>query len=168
MTTRFQSDIRLQPKASPDPPTLLQWPLPPAPKWPCPWLNEEENSRYLRPLVDSHGWRTRAIALEVKLNENKAGTSTELEKRFTFDTVDVLDKFLEDMKSLESSEKHHATKEITRDPAAVVVRVHTHSALRPPSNSSDSETMQERKQPGITIRDIRFAYLLDELIRQPT
>lgn len=64
--------------------------------------------------------------------------------------------------------QHHATKEITRDPAAVVVRVHTHSALRPPSNSSDSETVQGRKQPGITLRDIRFAYLLDELNRQPT
>lgn len=55
--------------------------------------------------MDSHGWLTRTIALEVKSNESKASTSTELEKRFVFDTVDVLNKFLEDMKSLEFSEK---------------------------------------------------------------
>lgn len=51
--------------------------------------------------------------------------------------------------------------EVSRDPPSVVVKVHTHSGLRPASHPE--ERRKDRVQPGITHRDIRFAYLLENL-----
>ncbi|KAI0710216.1 hypothetical protein C8Q76DRAFT_798960 [Earliella scabrosa] len=88
----------------------------------------------------------------------------EIEKRFTFPSLAALDEFLENVSVLETREKHHATKEVTREShePTVVLRSHTHSALRPPLDPS--ETAQDRAHPGITLRDIRFAYGVEGLL----
>lgn len=42
----------------------------------------------------------------------------------------------------------------------MVVRVHTHSGLRPAHHAE--EPRRARAQPSITLRDVRFAYLLEQ------
>ncbi len=56
--------------------------------------------------------------------------------------------------------QHHARQDITPDPPSLIVRVHTHSGLRPARHAE--EPRRARVQPGITLRDVRFAYLLEQ------
>ena len=41
----------------------------------------------------------------------------------------------------------------------VDIRMHTHSAIRPPA--FEGESVKERCMPGLTLRDVRLAILLD-------
>ena len=41
----------------------------------------------------------------------------------------------------------------------VEIRMHTHSALRPPA--FEDESVKKRGMPGLTLRDVRLAILLD-------
>ncbi|CDO74956.1 hypothetical protein BN946_scf184945.g28 [Trametes cinnabarina] len=68
--------------------------------------------------------------------------------------------FLEDLKEVTDSENHHAVQDVASSPPSVTIRVHTHSGLRPAS--IPDEPRKGRVQPGITLRDIRFAYLIED------
>ncbi len=50
-------------------------------------------------------------------------------------------------------------KSADSDPPSIVIRVHTHSGLRPASHPG--ERRKDRVQPGITLRDVRFAHLVE-------
>ena len=49
---------------------------------------------------------------------------------------------------------------------SIVIRVHTHSGLRPASHPG--EKRKERVQPGITFRDVRFAHLVERAVPEGT
>ncbi len=53
--------------------------------------------------------------------------------------------------------QHHGTQDVNE--SSVTIRVHTHSGLRPASQPE--EPRKRRVRPGITLRDVRFAYLLE-------
>lgn len=150
--------------------------LPPAPSFPCPFITDEEIATYLPPLY-ARGWT-------VQPSDPKAAKkpAPELVKRFVFSAHETLEAFLHlDLLDITESEnvrddnlthtvslrahsratmQHHAWRDITPDPPSMVVRVHTHSGLRPARDAE--EPRRARVQPGITLRDVRFAYLLEQ------
>lgn len=60
--------------------------------------------------------------------------------------------------------QHHAitTVHVENDWNVAHVRVHTHTALRP--SDFPDESLEARAHPGITLRDVRFAYALENLL----
>ncbi|KAL7279140.1 hypothetical protein ACG7TL_006980 [Trametes sanguinea] len=127
--------------------------LPPAPPYPCPFLTDEEIKIYLFPLYE-RGWT-------VHPSQTAKKPAPELVKRFEFDPHSAaLQSFLDDINSVTEGENHHATLDIGSSPPSVTVRVHTHSGLRPALHPE--EPRKGRVQPGITLRDVRFAYLLEQ------
>ncbi|KAI0649202.1 hypothetical protein C8Q79DRAFT_498317 [Trametes meyenii] len=128
--------------------------LPRAPPYPCPFLTEEETDTYLEPLY------ARAWVSQDYESSHKSTLTKELAKRFTFPDTQALGRFLQDLKVITDSENHHALQDVSQDPPSVIIKVHTHSALRPASYAE--EPRRARVQPGITLRDVRFAYLVEE------
>ncbi|OJT03351.1 hypothetical protein TRAPUB_6020 [Trametes pubescens] len=129
--------------------------LPPPPPFPCPFLTDDEIATYLGPLY-AREWT-------VQPSDPKATKkpSPELVKRFAFSTFNELNAFLHlDLLDITQSENHHARQDITPDPPSLIVRVHTHSGLRPARHAE--EPRRARVQPGITLRDVRFVYLLEQ------
>ncbi|KAI0635853.1 hypothetical protein C8Q77DRAFT_596058 [Trametes polyzona] len=126
---------------------------PPTPPYPCPFLTTEEIETYLGPLY------VRAWSVHRSDPGPKNKPAPELVKRFTFSTPDKLGAFLRDLAEITERENHHAVQEVSHDPPSVVIKVHTHYGLRP-ARSAD-EPRRVRVQPGITLRDVRFAYLVE-------
>ncbi|RPD61222.1 hypothetical protein L226DRAFT_534866 [Lentinus tigrinus ALCF2SS1-7] len=125
--------------------------LPPAPSYPCPFLTDEEIMTYLDPLY-LKSWTVQASNPGQSKNP-----APELVKRFEFSSQPPLHLFLNAVNEIESKENHHCIQETST--TAVTIRVHTHSGLRPASHPE--EPRKGRISPGITLRDIRFAYLLE-------
>ncbi|KAI9057308.1 hypothetical protein FKP32DRAFT_1598400 [Trametes sanguinea] len=143
----FSDTARQSPSAS----ELPQ--LPPAPAYPCPFLTDEEIKHYLIPLYE-RGWT-------VQPSQTAKKPAPELVKRFEFESNSTsLKGFLEDINDVTEGENHHAALSTGSSPPSVTVRVHTHSGLRPASHPD--EARKGRVQPGITLRDVRFAYLLEQ------
>ncbi|KAI0368635.1 hypothetical protein BV20DRAFT_969002 [Pilatotrama ljubarskyi] len=131
--------------------------LPLAPPYPTPFLADEEIATYLIPLYARH-WTVQPSDPGPK---NKP--APELVKVFTFKQPDCAREFLQDVQDVEKSENHEALAILEERPlglSSLVVKVHTHSGLRPASHPE--EPRRARVQPGITLRDVRFAYLLEE------
>ncbi|KAI0775279.1 hypothetical protein BD413DRAFT_534697 [Trametes elegans] len=131
-------------------------PLPPAPPYPCPVLTEEEIQHFVQPLLN-RSWSKKALP---------AAESTEgripsvLEKVFSFEHRAALDAFLQDVQDVTEAENHHADLDVKPEGPAVIVSVHTHTALWPPQY--EGEKRRARVKPGLSLRDVRFAMLLEE------
>ncbi|PIL35650.1 hypothetical protein GSI_02380 [Ganoderma sinense ZZ0214-1] len=93
-------------------------------------------------------------------DKNKA--APELVKTFTFSSSQELSDFLRRVDDITRSENHHAVLEESTGALSIVIRVHTHSGLRPASHPG--EKRKERVQPGITLRDVRFAHLVERAL----
>ncbi|TBU50417.1 hypothetical protein BD309DRAFT_945523 [Dichomitus squalens] len=148
-------NFRLKPSCLPDAPLPG---LPPAPPYPCPFLTDEEITTYLLPLY-SRGWTVRPSKTS---GGNKP--APELVKAFSFESRSNLDGFMLKVSELTQSENHHPTIDDSSDEATRTIRVHTHSGLRPASHPG--ERRKDRVQPGITLRDIRYAYLFEDLFER--
>ncbi|KAI1797197.1 hypothetical protein LXA43DRAFT_1089086 [Ganoderma leucocontextum] len=127
--------------------------LPKAPPYPCPFLTDEEIQTYLTPL---YAW---AWTVQPSNPGDKNKTAPELVKTFAFSTTQELVEFLQRVGDITRSENHHAVLEESADFPSIAIRVHTHSGLRPASHPG--ERRKERVQPGITLRDVRFAHLVE-------
>ncbi|TFK84083.1 hypothetical protein K466DRAFT_589212 [Polyporus arcularius HHB13444] len=125
--------------------------LPPAPRYPCPFLTEEEINTYLTPLY------RRSWTVQPSSHGPTKKAAPELVKRFDFSSGSQVGEFLERVGWVQESENHHETREVNE--SSVTIRVHTHSGLRPASHPE--EPRKRRVCPGITLRDVRFAYLLE-------
>ncbi|KAH9902953.1 hypothetical protein C8Q73DRAFT_672377 [Cubamyces lactineus] len=137
---------------APQPPESKLPQLPPTPPYPCPFLTDEEIQTYLVPLYH-RGW-------SVQPSTSAKKPAPELVKRFIFSEYASLELFERDLKDVTESENHHAVQELTDSPPSITIKVHTHSGLRPAAHPD--EPRRGRVQPGITLRDVRFAYLLEE------
>ncbi|KAM5530883.1 hypothetical protein V8D89_015468 [Ganoderma adspersum] len=131
--------------------------LPDAPLYPCPFLTDEEIQTYLAPLYV----RCWTVQPSTPRDRNKA--APELVKTFAFSSNQELDQFLQRVDDITRSENHHAVLEESPGVSSIVIRVHTHSGLRPASHPG--EKRKERVQPGITFRDVRFAHLVERALR---
>jgi len=73
--------------------------------------------------------------------------------------------FLKEIFRIESEEKHHISFNLWSEKRPVItVMTQTHSARR---FDQDIENDRVRIEPGLTLRDIRFAVLLDNLLDSP-
>ncbi|KAH9850311.1 hypothetical protein C2E23DRAFT_321367 [Lenzites betulinus] len=128
--------------------------LPDAPRYPCPFLTDEQIATYLVPLY-ARVWCVRGS------NPDLGKPAPELVKNFSFLTPEKLDEFRRDVAEVTQSEDHHAVEIIDLSSTPTMsIRVHTHSGLRPARDAN--EPRRARVQPGITLRDVRFAYLVEE------
>ncbi|KIJ49691.1 hypothetical protein M422DRAFT_246762 [Sphaerobolus stellatus SS14] len=140
--------------------------LPTSPKYPCPFITEADLERYLKPLY-STGWGISVVSAVLAPAKGKpVPAATQLSKRISFPNADIANVFIEDAKSLiVQAENHHPVwdKETAK---SLNVHVHTHSAIAPENRRNVEDTMDfPRTRPGITHRDIRFALLLDSLLK---
>ncbi|TFL04570.1 hypothetical protein BDV98DRAFT_590358 [Pterulicium gracile] len=146
---------------------------PPVKGWPTPWLTQDEFNHYMLPLYE-HNWRT---TIETQKQIQAEGTQsthalgTFLEKTFAFDDSRSCFAALQSIHELCEKEKHHCewTGGGRLDGKnAVTIPVCTHTAMRPewPEDGSGSQIApaRGRKVPGITLRDVRFAILLDQTL----
>jgi len=138
--------------------------LPHTPRYPCPFISEADIKTYLLPLYSS-GWGVSAQHSNNKL----APSATQLSKRIPLPSSDIARLLRQDVDShVIKLENHHPVWEESASPGVcVTIHVHTHSAIAPDGrcNVHDVEDSPNRKRPGITYRDIRFALLLDSLFQ---
>lgn len=141
--------------------------LPSAPRYPCPHLTESETSGYVRPL-EAFGW-TIEVWDGPRGPKEPSEHVAELMRRFELASREATERFVADAKELVKKEnvsthlcssewfvqvslnvhaKHHPI--MTVDNTSVLIRTHTHSAKK-----------GDIKCPGVTLRDIRLAYLLE-------
>ncbi|KZT02569.1 uncharacterized protein LAESUDRAFT_762696 [Laetiporus sulphureus 93-53] len=133
--------------------------LPETPPYPCPYLDDVEIVEYLEPLY-SCGWYV-GSSRDVKF-ESFPRAAPELVKRFRFTKQhrSLAMQFVRDINEIQIKEDHHATLVITQ--GVISVRTHTHSA-RP---RAVSDSAQSRKNvPGVTLRDVRLAMLIEKAFR---
>jgi len=145
----------------------LPYSLPEAPDWPCPLLTLLELETYI-PMLYSRKWG-------ISLND---AAIERLSCKFRFKKYGLMMDFVQSIGRIAEEEKvcltvmlisksgiltyglrcfqHHP--EVTFDARSVFVHVYTHSACIP---SRDGEG--EEKASGITLRDIRFAVLLERI-----
>ncbi|KAI0729237.1 hypothetical protein C8Q72DRAFT_794696 [Fomitopsis betulina] len=138
-------------------------PLPEAPKYPCPYLSQEEITKYLAPLYDQ-GWRIGSSHFTLQKHvAPSAQEAPELAKAFLFlpEREEAWIAFIEEVAKIQSQEDHHCTLLI--DGACVHVRTHTHSAR--PLVDENAKPGNALDRPGITLRDVRLATLIEEAFR---
>jgi len=137
--------------------------LPDAPKYPCPYLNDEEISTYLVPLY-ARGWSIGSSDYDrdsqLPPSDNVA---PELLKDFLFSssTSVAREGFISKVRKLQDIENHHGMITIIDD--CVHIRTHTHTA-RP--LSGPNAIVKRKRRPGITLRDVRLAILAEEAYRE--
>ncbi|KLO14239.1 hypothetical protein SCHPADRAFT_939656 [Schizopora paradoxa] len=120
-----------------------------APPWPCPVLEDTEINKYL-PFLFS---QTRRWGLTT--NDKNLPI---LACKYRIKGYDHILNFVQSVGKIAQEEDHHP--EIIFDARSVFVRVNTHCAYR----SNDESPNGKEKGSGITIRDIRFAILLERLV----
>ncbi|OBZ72376.1 hypothetical protein A0H81_07989 [Grifola frondosa] len=134
--------------------------LPPAPKWPCPHLTDAEITEHLVPLY-TKGWTIRTRTLKDPQTETP---TPELAKKFLFRSPKGATAFLRGVDYLADLEHHHPETKTETEPergCTVDLAVHTHSAIRP--SNQPGESVDDRSQPGVTLRDVRYANLCELL-----
>ncbi|KAF4598066.1 hypothetical protein EYR38_006460 [Pleurotus pulmonarius] len=131
------------------PPTLLPDPVS---GWPTPWITAEDIERYMC-VLNENGWDIRFSAAHSKpTKSHPSRVVPELFKTYHFANVEFAAKFAEDVKELMTEENHHCVLHVAD--TQLTIYTHTHSA-RPALGSKNA--------PGITLRDVRFAMLVDLL-----
>ncbi|PSR75270.1 hypothetical protein PHLCEN_2v9236 [Hermanssonia centrifuga] len=135
---------------------LLKNPLPDSPrrpKWPAPWLTDEQMKSFLLPLF-ARGWRISpdpdSSELQVELGSVESVVRLKTRYRFaqSYHAIAFVKECLEIMEKLH----HHAR--LTIDNSIITLATHTHSAY-----VEDREV----ENPGITLHDVRLAYGVQRL-----
>ncbi|CAE6433030.1 unnamed protein product [Rhizoctonia solani] len=136
--------------------------LPPPPSAPAPLITKQDLGTHLDALHEQ-GWQFRHASRRF----HKLGyTATwwELRHSARFPSFKVAMRCVNDVADLAKSEKHHPTILIF-DRVNVSISLDTHDTVERPAtstNSSDPHTLVAR-WPGITLRDIRMALLINPL-----
>ncbi|KAL4263176.1 pterin-4-alpha-carbinolamine dehydratase family protein [Pleurotus pulmonarius] len=143
------------------PPITLPAPLaPPDPVsgWPTPWLSAPDFARYMHALHAS-GWRIRFSAAPSKPTHSPTDnhpptprTVPELRKTLRCADGGACARFVAEVQGLMAQENHHCVVHVAD--AQVSIYTHTHSARPAPGSKS---------APGLTLRDVRLAMLIDGL-----
>ncbi|KAI0951335.1 hypothetical protein AcW1_008402 [Taiwanofungus camphoratus] len=133
--------------------------LPAAPRYPCPYLTDEEISQYLMPLY-CRAWFVGSSEWLRDYNQAPNRSSPELVKTFHFHEHEHAVKFVDQVEVIHSSENHHST--ISLSDREAHIRIHTHEA-RPPKDPNTEKL--PKKLPGITLRDVRLAILLEHVFQ---
>ncbi|KAG8711854.1 hypothetical protein FRC11_001645 [Ceratobasidium sp. 423] len=137
--------------------------LPPSPSAPAPLITKRDLETHLD-VLQEQGWRFRKASRRF----HKLGyTATwwELRHSCRFPSFKAAMGYVNDVADLAKSEKHHPTILIF-DRVNVAISLDTHDIIERPAtstNSSDPQTLVAR-WPGITIRDIRMALLINPLL----
>jgi len=146
--------------------------LPPTPRYPCPFITASDIEKYLSPHLYAAGW---GISSLPPSGQKITPPVTQLSKRILFPNSDMAEIFMKDVNTtIVDRENHHPTWEMKNSGDSseytLTVHVHTHSALASADNQNrDNDTeVFPRKRPGITLRDIRFALLFEDLLRDYT
>ncbi|KAK0505186.1 hypothetical protein EDD18DRAFT_326797 [Armillaria luteobubalina] len=117
------------------------------------WLSEDELKRYIPPLMRV-GW---CLRWSTKLK------SCELSSDFPIAGYNTAMRFMNDISAIAKEENHHPER-VGFASKRLSISVQTHSALSPPISFSDSKGAAREpvpyKYPGITLRDVRFAMLV--------
>ncbi|KAJ4467245.1 hypothetical protein J3R30DRAFT_3579162 [Lentinula aciculospora] len=159
---------------------------------PTPWLNVSEMLRYFVPLITSTPWRgytTRTvIRRSLRRNPKRApekdepvGNGLVLTANYFFSEIAHASEFAAEVKNIAREEKHHpsppsvfnnsGTDATVKRVAQVAIRINTHEACVPEEISELGSSVhpvafpKSLKVPGVTMRDIRFAMLVDQLFR---
>ncbi|TCD65341.1 hypothetical protein EIP91_002779 [Steccherinum ochraceum] len=134
--------------------------LPDAPKYPCPHLSDEEVVKYLQPLY-ARSWY---LGLQVVKWNGQLRTPLVLAKKMDFLTYDDSLKFAGDLSGIVKSENHHP--QVSLSPSGrLSLEINTHSATIPgvcPPARKDPQHIY----PGVTLRDVRLAMLVETLWEQ--
>ncbi|KAH9945400.1 uncharacterized protein BXZ73DRAFT_96391 [Epithele typhae] len=149
-------------------PTLLSLGLPDSlprpPKWPAPLLQPGETAKYIHPLR-ARGWATDVRLLVGKTDSaGRPASAPALTKRFRFADRTQLRAFVDALGRLEAEENHHVERDGAGprgDQDHFDVTVCTHYARRPPAFRG--EPAKDRMTAGLTMRDARFAILLEAI-----
>ncbi|KAK0225514.1 hypothetical protein IW262DRAFT_1356410 [Armillaria fumosa] len=120
---------------------------------PTSWLSEDELKRYIPPLMRV-GW---CLRWSTKLK------SCELSSDFPVAGYNTAMRFMNDISTIANEENHHPER-VGFASKRLGISVQTHNALSPPISLPDSEGAVREpvpyKYPGITLRDVRFAMLV--------
>ncbi|EMD31305.1 hypothetical protein CERSUDRAFT_119863 [Gelatoporia subvermispora B] len=124
-------------------------------------LTSEEIQDYLEPLY-SRGWvvysSQRAYGSSpYSPDASEGGPSPELVKGLWFRSNASAVRFLRTALDIAEKENHHPTH-ISLISRHIILRMHTHEAV---PNEELSHVVQDPVVPGITLRDVRLAYLLE-------
>ncbi|KAH9998512.1 hypothetical protein BJV74DRAFT_883196 [Russula compacta] len=125
--------------------------LPPPQKGTPLTITTRDIEEYIQPLY-LRGWGLSPIL------PNGNGIAV-LRKRFELASVEALEEFLADLGEYEEKKQHHAKTNVFEDQHAVLVSTWTHVARRSNAGAED----QDANIQGVTVRDIRLAYVLEEL-----
>ncbi|KAE9387980.1 hypothetical protein BT96DRAFT_981217 [Gymnopus androsaceus JB14] len=163
-------------------------PIPPRPKTrPTPWLLPDEMEKYLIPLRERIPFRPTTVKQFLK-NTERGSEPSETRKTlgngliyfawYSFPTLERGQEFIEGVKEIAQKEKHHPSLlrlEQRQQPISkVFINIHTHEAYIPKAVSKLRPDFPAREAtpfpetlivPGLTMRDVRFAMLVDELFR---
>ncbi|CAE6456157.1 unnamed protein product [Rhizoctonia solani] len=155
----------LDPSTLPRVDTASSYPLPPSPPAPAPLVTREDLEKHFDVLRE-HGWHFRQASRRF----NHLGYTAswwELRHSGRFPSFKKVMEYVNDVADLAKSEKHHPTILIF-DRVHVAISLDTHDTIERPaniSNSPDSHTLVNR-WPGITLRDIRMALLINSLLQR--
>ncbi|PBK95439.1 hypothetical protein ARMGADRAFT_1164015 [Armillaria gallica] len=115
---------------------------------PTHWLSEDELQQYIPPLMRV-GW---CLRWSTKLK------SCELSSEFPIAGYKTAMRFMNDISTIADEENHHPER-VGFASKRLSISVQTHSALSPPVSLPEGAAVPY-KYPGITLRDVRFAMLV--------
>ncbi|KAI0256066.1 hypothetical protein BJV78DRAFT_1278634 [Lactifluus subvellereus] len=165
ISTRLSSTVKKPVENDPDAPKKELSSVPPLPTPPPPpkgippTISTRDIEEYVQPLY-ARGWGLAPIL------PNGNGIAV-LRKRFDFASAEALQAFLADLREYEEKKQHHAKTNVFEDQHqhAVLVSTWTHVA-RKPSDDAKGGDKDGVKTQGVTARDIRLAYALEELVER--
>ncbi|KAL0071833.1 hypothetical protein AAF712_000755 [Marasmius tenuissimus] len=140
---------------------------PPVNGWPTPWLEPPEVKEYLFPLLRDSQWRLNFVP--------KASLSVPtLCKTFNFKGGVSALAFMKDVVTIADTEDHHpAAIQFNESPQPhVYIGVRTHSGKISPAlleyftERIRADPPSKLRRQGITMRDIRFALLVEERFKE--
>jgi len=137
-------------------------PVPEAPGYPCPYLSDEEIATYLVPLY-AFGWFVVSSEHDRKDQKSPPKNASPVLSTLIIlpeDQPQLAPHLTNELKRIQTEENHHCTTDISG--SRMTISTHTHSA-RPLSEPGSRS--QPRKRPGITLRDIRLAILIERALQ---
>ncbi|KAJ1304264.1 hypothetical protein OPQ81_005424 [Rhizoctonia solani] len=139
--------------------------IPPSPPAPVPLITQQDLEKHLD-ILREQGWHFRQASRRFhQLGYN--ATWWELRHSGRFPSFKAAMEYVNDVAELAKSEKHHPTILIF-DRVNVAICLDTHDTIERPAtagNSLDPHTLVAR-WPGITLRDIRMALLINPLLNR--
>lgn len=124
--------------------------------YPCPHLTDKQVAEYLFPLYE-RGW-----GIYTKLPSDEKPASLMLAKSITFLWHYPLVDLLQHLHSLSKQEKHHPR--VHYELRSLEIFLNTHSAI--PKEPTEPVNLGRRDLvPGITLRDVRYAYFVEDALQ---